>query len=85
VRVFDDYAHHPTEVAATLEPARALVDPPGRCRERVISVLTASIEIPTQEPDGSAAEDVDRGIERDTRQAVGARSRKALRPRRKWR
>src|SRR5439155_11686106 len=24
VRVFDDYAHHPTEVAATLEAARAL-------------------------------------------------------------
>jgi UDP-N-acetylmuramate--alanine ligase len=30
VRVFDDYAHHPTEVAAQLTAARAFVSEPGR-------------------------------------------------------
>lgn len=30
VRVVDDYAHHPTELAATLEAARATGDPDGR-------------------------------------------------------
>ncbi|MDN5569726.1 MAG: UDP-N-acetylmuramate--L-alanine ligase [Propionibacteriaceae bacterium] len=30
VRVFDDYAHHPTEVAAALAAARARVEPGGR-------------------------------------------------------
>lgn len=30
VRVVDDYAHHPTELAATLEVARATGDPEGR-------------------------------------------------------
>ncbi|WP_084709674.1 UDP-N-acetylmuramate--L-alanine ligase [Rubrobacter aplysinae] len=30
VRVVDDYAHHPTELAATLEVARATTDPEGR-------------------------------------------------------
>ncbi|OMC39766.1 UDP-N-acetylmuramate--L-alanine ligase [Mycobacterium sp. GA-1841] len=29
VRVFDDYAHHPTEVRATLEAARTVVEPTG--------------------------------------------------------
>src|SRR5436305_204473 len=36
VRVFDDYAHHPTEIAATLAAVRTLLeqsggDPSGRC------------------------------------------------------
>ena len=30
VRVVDDYAHHPTELAATLDAARATVSPDGR-------------------------------------------------------
>lgn len=30
IRVVDDYAHHPTELAATLEVARATGDPEGR-------------------------------------------------------
>ena len=30
VRVVDDYAHHPTELAATLEAARATLSPEGR-------------------------------------------------------
>ncbi len=30
VRVFDDYGHHPTEIAATLAAARGLVEPGGR-------------------------------------------------------
>ena len=30
VRVYDDYAHHPTEVAAVLTAAREVVDPGGR-------------------------------------------------------
>jgi UDP-N-acetylmuramate--alanine ligase len=30
VRVYDDYAHHPTEVAAQLSAARSVVDPGGR-------------------------------------------------------
>lgn len=30
IRVVDDYAHHPTELAATLEVARAIGDPEGR-------------------------------------------------------
>ena len=30
VRVYDDYAHHPTEVAAVLTAARSVVDPGGR-------------------------------------------------------
>ncbi len=29
VRIYDDYAHHPTEVAAQLRAARAIVAPPG--------------------------------------------------------
>jgi UDP-N-acetylmuramate--alanine ligase len=32
VRVFDDYAHHPTEVRATLAALRAVVDQGGRGR-----------------------------------------------------
>lgn len=40
VRVFDDYAHHPTEVAATLAGARALVtDPDGSCSGRLVVVF----------------------------------------------
>jgi UDP-N-acetylmuramate--alanine ligase len=30
IRVYDDYAHHPTEVAAQLRAARAVVSPGGR-------------------------------------------------------
>jgi UDP-N-acetylmuramate--alanine ligase len=30
IRVVDDYAHHPTELSATLEVARALLSPEGR-------------------------------------------------------
>ena len=36
VRVFDDYAHHPTEVRATLTALRAVVDQQGRGRAVVV-------------------------------------------------
>ena len=32
VRVFDDYAHHPTEISATLEAVRLLLEQSGRHR-----------------------------------------------------
>jgi UDP-N-acetylmuramate--alanine ligase len=32
VRVFDDYAHHPTEISATLEAVRTLLDQSGTGR-----------------------------------------------------
>lgn len=36
VRVFDDYAHHPTEIAATLTAVRALLDEQGFGRSLVV-------------------------------------------------
>jgi UDP-N-acetylmuramate--alanine ligase len=36
VRVFDDYAHHPTEVSATLEAVRTLLDQAGTGRSLVV-------------------------------------------------
>ncbi|MGV0626656.1 UDP-N-acetylmuramate--L-alanine ligase [Mycolicibacter minnesotensis] len=36
VRVFDDYAHHPTEIAATLSAVRALLDECGTGRSLVV-------------------------------------------------
>lgn len=36
VRVFDDYAHHPTEIAATLAAVRALLDERGSGRSLVV-------------------------------------------------
>ena len=36
VRVFDDYAHHPTEVSATLEAVRTLLEQTGAGRSLVV-------------------------------------------------
>ena len=36
VRVFDDYAHHPTEISATLEAVRTLVEQSGTGRSLVV-------------------------------------------------
>src|SRR5258708_3051520 len=36
VRVFDDYAHHPTEVSATLEAVRTLLEQSGAGRSLVV-------------------------------------------------
>ena len=36
VRVFDDYAHHPTEISATLEAVRTLVEQAGAGRSLVV-------------------------------------------------
>ncbi|MFT4126486.1 MAG: UDP-N-acetylmuramate--L-alanine ligase [Gordonia sp. (in: high G+C Gram-positive bacteria)] len=47
VRVFDDYAHHPTEVAAVLTAARTMVAAAGR--GRVIAVFQPHLYSRTQE------------------------------------
>jgi UDP-N-acetylmuramate--alanine ligase len=36
VRVFDDYAHHPTEISATLEAVRTLLEQSGAGRSLVV-------------------------------------------------
>ena len=36
VRVFDDYAHHPTEISATLEAARTLLEQSGSGRSLAV-------------------------------------------------
>jgi UDP-N-acetylmuramate--alanine ligase len=49
VEVFDDYAHHPTEVAAVLTAARAIVDADPGVERRVIAVFQPHLYSRTEE------------------------------------